>query len=29
MVTHDEDLACQVPRRIEIANGEIVFDGKC
>jgi len=29
MVTHDADLACQVPRRIEIANGEIVFDGKC
>lgn len=29
MVTHDEDLACQVPRRIEIASGEIIFDGKC
>lgn len=29
MVTHDEDLACQVPRRIEVANGEIVFDGRC
>ena len=29
MVTHDEDLACQVPRRIEIANGEIAFDGSC
>lgn len=29
MVTHDEDLACQVPRRIEVANGEIVFDGIC
>ena len=29
MVTHDEDLACRVPRRIEIANGEIVFDGSC
>jgi putative ABC transport system ATP-binding protein len=29
MVTHDEELACQVPRRIEIANGTIKFDGKC
>lgn len=29
MVTHDEDLACQVPRRIEVANGVIVFDGRC
>jgi len=29
MVTHDEDLACQIPRRIEVANGEIVFDGSC
>lgn len=29
MVTHDEELACHVPRRIEVANGEIVFDGSC
>ena len=29
MVTHDEELACHVPRRIEIASGEIVLDGGC
>lgn len=29
MVTHDEDLACRVPRRIEIRNGRIHLDGKC
>lgn len=29
MVTHDEELACQVPRRIEIANGQVLYDGAC
>ena len=29
MVTHDEELACRVPRRIEIRNGRIHLDGKC
>jgi putative ABC transport system ATP-binding protein len=29
MVTHNEDLACQAHRRIEIMNGMIVKDGSC
>ncbi len=29
MVTHDEELACQIPRRIEIGNGQVIFDGPC
>jgi putative ABC transport system ATP-binding protein len=29
MVTHNNDLACRVPRRIEIINGLIARDGKC
>jgi putative ABC transport system ATP-binding protein len=29
MVTHNEELACRVPRRIEIRNGQIARDGSC
>jgi putative ABC transport system ATP-binding protein len=29
MVTHNESLACRVPRRIEIVSGKITLDGKC
>jgi putative ABC transport system ATP-binding protein len=29
MVTHNGDLACRVPRRIEVINGQIGQDGKC
>lgn len=29
MVTHNEDLACQVPRTIEIKSGQIVRDENC
>jgi len=29
MVTHNADLACRVPRRIEIVNGQIARDGSC
>jgi putative ABC transport system ATP-binding protein len=29
IVTHNEDLACQVPRRVEVMNGIIQRDGKC
>jgi putative ABC transport system ATP-binding protein len=29
MVTHNESLACRVPRRIEIISGKITLDGKC
>jgi putative ABC transport system ATP-binding protein len=29
MVTHNGDLACRVPRRIEIVNGQIASDGSC
>lgn len=29
MVTHNEDLACQVPRTIEIKNGQIERDENC
>jgi putative ABC transport system ATP-binding protein len=29
MVTHNNDLACRLPRRIEIINGLVSRDGKC
>ncbi len=29
MVTHEEDLACQVPRTLEIENGILVRDENC
>jgi putative ABC transport system ATP-binding protein len=29
MVTHNESLACRVPRRVEIVSGKITLDGKC
>jgi putative ABC transport system ATP-binding protein len=29
MVTHNESLACHVPRRVEIVSGIITRDGKC
>jgi putative ABC transport system ATP-binding protein len=29
MVTHNESLACRVPRRVEIVSGIITLDGKC
>jgi putative ABC transport system ATP-binding protein len=29
MVTHNGDLACRVPRRVEIVNGQISQDGRC
>jgi len=29
MVTHNESLACRVPRRIEIVSGRITLDGEC
>jgi putative ABC transport system ATP-binding protein len=29
MVTHNTDLACRVPRRIEIVNGLVANDGNC
>lgn len=29
MVTHNEELACQVPRRVVVHNGMITQDGKC
>jgi putative ABC transport system ATP-binding protein len=29
MVTHNLDLACRVPRRIEIINGQVARDGNC
>ena len=29
MVTHNADLACRVPRRIEMVNGQVARDGNC
>jgi putative ABC transport system ATP-binding protein len=29
MVTHEEDLACQVPRTLEIRNGIVLHDERC
>jgi putative ABC transport system ATP-binding protein len=29
MVTHNESIACRVPRRVEIVSGKITLDGKC
>jgi len=29
LVTHNQELACQVPRRIEIRNGQVVRDDEC
>jgi predicted ABC-type transport system involved in lysophospholipase L1 biosynthesis ATPase subunit len=29
MVTHNNELACQTPRRIVVRNGMIELDGPC